>query len=77
MIHIIARNEGVEGDVQIMRMHYETAGFDLTEDYYQELPAVHYESLSRKRAGFMASTRYCMTSVTNGIAFQSYEARRD
>ena len=70
--------KGVERDVQIMRMHYETAGFDLNrerEDYYQELPAVHYESLSRKRAGFMVSTRYCMTSVTNGIAFQSYEAR--
>jgi hypothetical protein len=30
MSHTIARNEGVEGDVQIMRMHYETAGFDLT-----------------------------------------------
>jgi hypothetical protein len=30
MIHIIARDEGVEKDVQIMRMHYETAGFDLT-----------------------------------------------
>lgn len=38
----------------------------------KKMPAVHYESLSRKRAGFMVSTRYCMTSVTNEIAFQSY-----
>jgi hypothetical protein len=54
MSHTIARNEGVEGDMQIMRMPYEPAGFDLTgeEDYFQEMPAVHYESLSRKRARF-------------------------
>jgi len=30
MIHIIAKDEGVEKDVQIMRIHYEMAGFDLT-----------------------------------------------
>jgi hypothetical protein len=35
MRYTIARNEGVEGDVKIMRMHYETAGSDL------ELLAVH------------------------------------
>jgi hypothetical protein len=61
-------------------MHYETGRFRSDRErkvLTKNCPLYITRAYRANGPVFMVLTRYCMTSVTNEIAFQSYGARRD